>query len=184
MSSPSAISVRWNAVLKLQRVEADSHPGSQTADDAEHATTLALSDARSATNATYLAYDARRDARRIRNRRRPVVALSALGAAASSGYRPAEYADHVIDVATDHIGRHADPPDRIAEARDLEAALRQHLANTPGAVICLEDLLTGEPEATTARRLGVPRHRVSALRTFIRGKLRALIAGPPVEVVA
>lgn len=161
----SSFPARWRAFYELQRLQARRF-GTQDADDAEHAATLALSEDRPASNAKYLAHDALRDARRIRNRRRPLVPFSTLSAiAADDGEVNGEEG---IDFHVDRFGRCADEPDQLAIAYDLEATLRQRLAKSANAGECLDGLLCGEPEMTTARRLGLPRYRVSALRALIR----------------
>src|SRR4051812_29474994 len=126
----STLAARWRAVSDLQRLQ-DQRFGTIAADDAEHATTLALSDVRPTNNAKYLAYDALRDARRIRTRRRPVVPFSALrNAAASSWDADDDTIDDAIDFHVDRFGRNPDMPDEIAAAGELEEVLRRRLATT------------------------------------------------------
>ena len=170
--SDSSLNSRWRAISELQRIQERFPPGTPRADDAEHASTLALSAKRPAVNAKYLMYDALRDARRIRRRRRSVVLFSSLDAGIS---RDAD--DGVIDFSTDRYSRRADQPDQIVEARDLEAALRDRLAATPNAKECLDGLLDDEAEAITAGRIGLPRQCVSKLRSTIRRTTDRLIAG-------
>jgi len=177
--SDSSLNVRWRAISELQRLQERFRPGTPRADDAEHATTLALSADRPAVNSTYLMYDALRDARRIRSRRRPIVSLSSLEAAtAADAYSGA------IDFSADRYRRRHHQPDQLAEARDLEAALRERLAATPNAQECLDALLDGETATSTAQRLGLPRQRVSQLRATIRRIALWLVTDTQDEVAA
>lgn len=165
----SYMSARWIAFSKLQRLQGQLY-GTRYADDAEHATTLALSEARPTTNPKYLAYDAMRDARRIRIRRR-------LGSAAF----PKDAGDDAFNFQIDCFGYYSNQPDQIATANEIEFALRQRLATITNATECLEGLLSGEREEITARRLGLKRYRISELRAIVRQATKEIVG---VEVAA
>ena len=154
MIVPSSIDVRWRVVQSLQTELSDLNPGTSWHDDVELAITLALSPGRAAENPAFLRRNVIRDARRIRTRKQHPSLFSELSNASEDGGEGGRAVEDRLRPSTV-----AQPIEHLV-AQELQDDLRAAVSTVPLGSVCLDAKLRGETISETARRLGVPRHRL------------------------
>src|SRR5205807_5402582 len=123
-----AYDVRWDVIQHLHSRLRDLPPGTESAEIAEHALTLALHPGRRAKDSPLLLHDLWRNAQHSIRRTRARSAALVERVVASGADSPA---------AIDHV-----TPEDLCVARDLVARLRTVVAQIgPGPIRCLDGLL-------------------------------------------
>lgn len=159
--TPSASQDALFVVHRFQARLREYEPGSDAAEIAEHAITLALSDARPAKNVEYLFGDALRDSRRTffraRRRRRSTEA------------EVARLAGENIATGGCSGFSDLDTPESLVIASEFESLLKAEAERMGGAAPRVVDgLFQDESELETAVACGVSRSTVSRIRKALR----------------
>lgn len=158
---PTLSGATVEVVERCQRHLLLLEPGSEAADTAEHAITLALSPDRPPKDADLLFGDVLRDARRtvLRSHARRLRAVKEAGHMAAQGFATGGTAGF-----TDH-----DTPESCCLARELIGLLGTRATALGGvAPRVLAGLLADETEAETAAAAGVSRSTVTRIRRALR----------------
>lgn len=151
----SALSPRWGAVARLQKISSRLNPGGRYADAVDHAITLALSDSRDP-NDKYFLSNVLRDAKRVLSRRRSTPTLTDVES------------DDAVRAERYLQDRRSFEPSLHVNAKTIEAEIRKSIRDEPHASECLDGMIAGEKRRETARSLGVRTHRIDWLRRRIR----------------
>ena len=150
-----ALSPRWGAVARLQKMSSRLNPGNRYADAVDHAITLALSASRDP-NDEYFLWNVLRDSKRVLARRRSTPTFTDVES------------DNAVRAERYLQDRRSYEPSLHVNAKAIEAEIRRSVGKEPHASECLGGMLAGETRGETARRLGIKTHRVDWLRRRIR----------------
>ncbi|TWT50983.1 hypothetical protein Pla22_37270 [Rubripirellula amarantea] len=157
----SAPTLRFDCFLQFQERLGHFSPGSPEYEEADIACRLALNPRRSTEPAEFFSRNLRRDARRtfVRQPNQPVTFSSLKDPQKDDG-------DAACEVASPK--RSSCRPIDEAIALELLSRLSQRVGHIPGALRCLDGMLTNESVKDTATAMVVSERRVHHVRGLIR----------------